>query len=141
MALFGRSLNLVRDLDEPVHIIMCKVTSKTHDVFVEFETYEGAVEAHHKLMDMQHRPRAARLGERAVESEVSSQAALMSALFPMARGLKWKGNDPIMDDHNPRFPFENFNGFISREEMVMIVKHVEVPQRVCVSPLLPQRTL
>lgn len=132
VALFGRNVNLVRDIEEPVHIIMCKVTSKTHDAFVEFDTYENAVEAQEKLMNSSTRTRAARLGERNIETEVSSQAALMQALFPMARGLRWEGSDPVMKDHNPRFPFENFNGFVSKEEMMMMVKHVEVPQRVSV---------
>jgi hypothetical protein len=71
-----------------------------------------------------------RLGDRPVDVELSSQESLMKDLFPLARGIVWNGVSPQFKPYNPSEPWENFKGFVSEEEMIMLVKHVEVPHRV-----------
>ncbi|KJZ75639.1 hypothetical protein HIM_05102 [Hirsutella minnesotensis 3608] len=139
IAFLGRNSKILNDADEPVHIIMERVTSKTMDAYVEFVSLEEAMKAvdrHHHNIQL---GRVGRLGDRPVDVELSSQASLMKDLFPLARGLIWDGVTPQFKPFNPEFAWENFRGFISEEEMVMLIKHVEVPHRSPYSKDCPQR--
>ncbi|KAF4455308.1 hypothetical protein F53441_2322 [Fusarium austroafricanum] len=139
VAFIGRNSRMLTDTEEPVHIIMDRATSKTMDAFVEFMTMEDAMrcaEKHHQHTQV---GRVSRLGERSIEVELSSQSALMQDLFPLAHGVFWDGATPKILPHNPSQPWANFRGFISPEEMVMLVKHVEVPHRSPFSKECPQR--
>lgn len=109
---------------------MDRVTSKTMDAYVEFMTFEDAmraVERHHLNVAKGRYPR---LGDRAVELQISSQSHLMKDLFPIARGVCWYGVVPEIMPHDDSQPWNNFKGFISEEEMNMLGKHVEAPHRV-----------
>ena len=100
------------------------------DAYVEFVTLDDAnkaVEKHHQHLLS---GRVSRLGDRPVDVELSSQESLMKDLFPLARGIVWNGVSPRFKPFNPNEPWENFKGFVSEEEMIMLVKHVEVPHRV-----------
>ncbi|OAA60104.1 RNA recognition, RNP-1 [Cordyceps fumosorosea ARSEF 2679] len=139
IAFLGRNSKILNDADEPVHIIMEKVTSKTMDAYVEFMTLEDAMRAVEKHAQNQLSGRPTRLGDRPVDLQLSSQANLMKDLFPVAAGVVWKGVTPEIQPHKPNEPWANFKGFISAEEMVMLVKHVEVPHRSPFSKECPQR--
>jgi hypothetical protein len=55
----------------------------------------------------------------------------MKELFPKAKNVRWDGSRPIIIPTDPNDPYNSgFQGFISKEELVMVVKHVEAPQRV-----------
>lgn len=110
---------------------MDKVTSKTMDAYVEFVSLEDAMRAVERHRLNVASGRYSRLGERTIEVEVTSQGHLMKDLFPIARGVFWYGVVPEILPYNHNQPWDNFKGFISEEEMVMLVKHVEVPHRVC----------
>lgn len=135
IAFLGRTSKILNDAEEPVHIIMEKVTSKTMDCYVEFMTLEDAMRAVEKHTQNQLSGRPTRLGDRPVDLQLSSQGSLMKDLFPVAAGVVWKGVSPEIQSQKPNEPWSNFKGFISAEEMVMLVKHVEVPHRVSCSPL------
>lgn len=110
---------------------MDRVTSKTNDAYVEFVTLQDAmraVERHKKTLEG---GRQNRLGNRPIEVQLSSQSALMQDLFPLATGVFWENARPRILPHNHEEPWNNFKGFVTDEEMTMLVKHVEVPQRVC----------
>ncbi|KAK1252468.1 hypothetical protein MKX08_003655 [Trichoderma sp. CBMAI-0020] len=139
IAFFGCNSRIVNDLDEGVHIIMDRVTSKTMDAYVEFITLHDAMRAVERHRLNVAAGRFARLGDRAVELEVASQSHLMKDLFPIARGIFWYGVEPEILPYNHSQPWENFKGFISEEEMVMLVKHVEVPHRSPFARECPQR--
>lgn len=100
------------------------------DAYVEFMSLDDAMKAVEKHQNNQASGRLCRLGDRPIEVELASQADLMRDLFPIATGIEWHGATPQMKPVNPTEPWENFKGFISEEEMVMLVKHVEVPNRV-----------
>jgi hypothetical protein len=109
---------------------MERVTSKTMDAYVEFISLDEAmraVERHHNNLA---NGRLSRLGDRPVDVELSSQCSLMEDLFPLAAGVIWKSATPEFKPFNPQEPWDNFKGFVSEEEMTMLVKHVEVPHRV-----------
>ncbi|KAL7816584.1 hypothetical protein V8C26DRAFT_82223 [Trichoderma gracile] len=139
IAFLGRNSKVLNDTDEGVHIIMDKVTSKTMDAYVEFVSLEDAMRAVDRHRTNVVAGRFSRLGDRPIEVEVTSQANLMKDLFPIARGVFWNGVTPEILPFNPTQPWDNFKGFVSEEEMIMLVKHVEVPHRSPFSRDCPQR--
>lgn len=110
---------------------MERVTSKTLDCFVEFINFGEAVAAVNRFETNRTGGRGGRLGQRHVEVELSSQDALMKDLFPKAKNIIWKNGRPDIVPTDLNDPYNSgFGGFISREEIVMLIKHVEAPQRV-----------
>lgn len=130
IAFLGRAAKILKDSDEPVHIIMERVTSKTMDAFVEFESLDDAMKAVERHRSATMGGRSTRLGDRPVEMEVASQGVLMKELFPITRGVFWDGVTPKFQAIKEKEPWENFRGFVSEEEMTLLIKHVEVPHRV-----------
>ncbi|KAK4153719.1 hypothetical protein C8A00DRAFT_15075 [Chaetomidium leptoderma] len=139
IAFLGRNSKILNDNQEPVHIIMERVSSKTQDCYVEFMTAQDAVRAVDRHRDNVQRGRPSRLGERPVEVLLSSQAALMQDLFPLAAGVWWDNGKPIIQAPIDGQPWKTFKGFVTEEEMTMLVKHVEIPQRSPYSKECPQR--
>lgn len=101
---------------------MERVTSKTNDCYVEFMTMQDAVQAVEKHNRVVSSGRQNRLGDRPVELELSSQAALMKDLFPHAHGVRWEGARPVILEDHPTEPWSCFKGFITDEEMICLVK-------------------
>ncbi|KAK3372400.1 hypothetical protein B0H63DRAFT_496912 [Podospora didyma] len=142
IAFLGRNSKILNDAMEPIHIIMERVTSKTQDVYVEFMSLHDAmraVERHNGTGTNKQGARLARLGERPVEIELSSQSALMKDLFPLAFGVFWDGPQPVVQPKIAGEPWNHFKGFVTEEEMIMLVKHVEIPSRSPFSRECPQR--
>ncbi|TGO45165.1 hypothetical protein BCON_0416g00010 [Botryotinia convoluta] len=141
LAFLGRNAKIAASNDhEPIHIIMERVTSKTLDAYVEFISFSEASNAITRFDMNRMGGRGGRLGQRHVEVELSSQEELMKQLFPKAKNVEWHGNKPtiIERDENDKYN-SGFQGFVSREELVMLVKHVESPQRSPFSKDCPQR--
>ncbi|TGO76152.1 hypothetical protein BELL_0171g00010 [Botrytis elliptica] len=141
LAFLGRNAKIAASNDhEPIHIIMERVTSKTLDAYVEFVNFSEASNAITRFDMNRMGGRGGRLGQRHVEVELSSQEELMKQLFPKAKNVEWHGNKPtiIERDENDKYN-SGFQGFVSREELVMLVKHVESPQRSPFSKDCPQR--
>ncbi|KAL1846485.1 hypothetical protein VTK73DRAFT_280 [Phialemonium thermophilum] len=139
VAFLGRNSRILNDNQEPVHIIMERVTSKTHDAYVEFVSLHDAMKAVERLTNPGVKGKTGRLGDRPVDVELSSQAALMKDLFPLATGVFWSGSEPQIQPPVPSEPWNHFKGFITEEEMTMLVKHVEIPQRSPFARDCPQR--
>ncbi|KUI57034.1 hypothetical protein VP1G_04374 [Cytospora mali] len=139
LAFLGRNSKVLNDNQEPVHIIMERVTSKTNDAYVEFMSMQAAVSAVEKHQKTVAAGRLSRLGDRPIEVELSSQSALMKDLFPLAKGVRWDGAFPVVLQDHPTEPWNCFKGFVTEEEMSMLVKHVEIPQRSPFSRDCPQR--
>jgi hypothetical protein len=109
---------------------MERVSSKTQECYVEFVTMSDAVRAVERFKENTQKGRPNRLGDRPVEVQLSSQAALMHDLFPLASGVVWDGAKPIIHAPVNGEPWKTFKGFVTDEEMIMLVKHVEIPSRV-----------
>ncbi|KAL1311344.1 hypothetical protein AAFC00_001519 [Neodothiora populina] len=111
-----------------VHIIMERSTGKTMDCYVEVESRNEAVTI---VTNFSHRcanGRPPKIGDRSIDVEMSSQEDLMKELFPRARCVTWHGNAPTV--YKPTEAFNSgFQGFLTGEEMVMVQKHAETPQR------------
>ncbi|PBP16904.1 hypothetical protein BUE80_DR012369 [Diplocarpon rosae] len=141
LAFLGRNARIISEQEfEPVHIVMERVTSKTLDCYVEFVNFNEAVNAVNRFETNRTGGRGGRLGQRHVEVELSSQEQLMKDLFPKAKNVTWAGSKPIIKATEFNDPYNSgFQGFISKEELVMLVKHVEAPQRSPFSKDCPQR--
>lgn len=101
---------------------MERVTSKTNDAYVEFISMQAAVNAVEKHNKTVANGRLSRLGDRPVDVELSSQAALMKDLFPHATGIRWDGPTPVILEDHPTEPWNCFKGFVTQEEMICLVK-------------------
>lgn len=108
---------------------MERVTSKTMDAFVEFVDINEAVNSVTRYEANRAGGRGGRLGERHVALEVCGHELFMQSLFPKAVNVVWNGSDPHISTNHDLYN-SGFKGFVSREELVMLVKHVEAPQRV-----------
>jgi len=111
---------------EPIHVIMCRVTGKTLDVYVEFQSTGDAIRAVERHLKNSAAGRPSRIGDRLVEVSVAGKKDLMRELFPKANGVEWTDGQPYIYETSD-FPFR---GFVSDEELTMLVKHVENPHRV-----------
>lgn len=132
LAFLGRNARVVNESEfEPIHIIMERVTSKTLDCFVEFTSLNEAVSAVNRFDQNRMGGKGGRLGQRHVDVELSTQGALMKELFPKAKNVQWEASRPYIIPRDQNDPYNSgFQGFISKEELIMMVKHVESPQRV-----------
>ncbi|KAL2209326.1 hypothetical protein CC79DRAFT_1367515 [Sarocladium strictum] len=139
IALFGRTSRILNDADEPVHIIMERMTGKTMDAYVEFCTFEDASKAVEKHQRNHREGRPSHIGQRIITVSLASQAELMQDLFPLAAGVTWNGVNPVFHPVNEHEPWKNFKGFVSEEEMTMLAKHAKVPNRTPFARACPQR--
>jgi hypothetical protein len=118
---------------------MDRVSGKTMDAYIEFKNVQQAVRAVDRQIEV-HRDgnKGGRLGNRFVTVEVSGLESMMRALFPKATNVIWRGMVPEvmpLDPNNPNDRYSTgFKGFINPEELVLLVKHVQDPNRVSLSP-------
>lgn len=110
---------------------MDRTTGKTNDCYVEFFSTGDAQAAANKLL-FRGGPQL-KLGtppnDRIVTVEVSSQDFLLKELFPRAKNVLWSNGNPIVEVIDEPFN-SGFKGFVTGEEMVMLVRHAEQPHRV-----------
>ena len=108
---------------------MCRVTGKTLDIYIEVQTPADATRAVDRHLDNCAAGRPSKLGDRQVDVHLSDQAGLMKVLFPKAHAVEWVGNVPAVPEQTVS-RYQTFRGFISDEELTMMLKHVENPSRV-----------
>lgn len=120
---------------------MERTTGKTMDCYIEFFSFGDAQAA---ISRLQHgrdfEGRGLRLGDRHVEVSLCSQAELMEAMFPKAKNVEWHMQVPMVLEETDPF-LTGFTGFLTGEELVMMVKYAEQPHRVSViltNPLLDE---
>ncbi|KAM0325082.1 hypothetical protein ACHAQA_007621 [Verticillium albo-atrum] len=140
IAFLGRNSRILNDVEEPVHIMMDRVSSKTNDAYIEFQTMADAVACIDRFLLGFSKGKVARLGDRPVSINLSSQTALMEDLFPFANGVRWEGIKPrMLGPRTDGAKYGRFEGFVTEEEMIMLVKHVEMPNRSPFARDCPQR--
>jgi hypothetical protein len=108
---------------------MDRLTGKTMDCYIEFFSVgdaQAAVNAKTRLGNIH------KLGDRVAEVGMSSQDELMKELFPKAKQVEWDSGVPIIIETDEPFN-SGFKSFVTGEELVMLVKHAEFPQRVSFS--------
>ncbi|SPO03764.1 uncharacterized protein DNG_06447 [Cephalotrichum gorgonifer] len=137
-AFLGRNSRVLQDSMEPIHIIMCRVTGKTLDIYVELQTAADAARAVERHLDNCAAGRPSKLGDRQVDVHLSDQTMLMKVMFPKAPAVHWLGNVPAIPEKTVS-PYQSFRGFLSDEELTMMTKHVENPARCPFSRGCPER--
>lgn len=113
---------------------MDRETGKTLDCFVELASLHEAQHVLKQFQKRQFQGRAPKIGDRHVSVELSSQEELMSEMFSRARLVRWEGANPVIletDEYwGEGIKATGFQGFLTNEEITMLVKHAETPQRV-----------
>ena len=132
LGFLGRNAKIITpDLGFPIHITMERSTGKTLDCYIEFFSHGDACATFNKLQRSKvDEKKSLKLGDRPAEFQISSQGALMKALFPKAKNVTWHGQVPEIQPETDIW-LTGFIGFLTNEELVMMVKYAEQPQRVC----------
>lgn len=103
------------------------------DAFVEFSSHQAAQACVRRYDDICLPGRAMRLGTRTADVELSNQAALMEAIFPRARLVKFDPTDGSPRLQDPRTDpswSSGFRGFFTLEEIHGVSRYSEQPHRV-----------
>ncbi|KAL3472338.1 hypothetical protein BJX99DRAFT_266167 [Aspergillus californicus] len=136
----GRQASLIKsDKGCPIHIIMERSTAKTMDCYAEFQTPTDAKETVIRINRIYETGRAPRLGNRHVDVELTDQDALLKDLFPRTKCVAWKNGMPYIMPNNDRF-CTGFAGFFTSEEIILAIRHAEIPHRSPFCDKCPQRT-
>lgn len=106
------------------------------DCYVEFQTKADAEAAVAKVNRIYETGRIPRLGSRHVDVEVSSQDALLKDLFPRAKQIIWRNGTPVLGPNDDPYS-TGFQGFFTHEEIFLLIRHAENPQRVCFALTTP----
>jgi hypothetical protein len=132
MAFLGRNCRMIdENRHECIHIIMERVTNKTMDCYVEFVNMTEAMNAVTRYEGNRMENKGGRLGNRHVEMELSSMDHLLKDLFPKAKNVKWENGRAHVIPRDPNDPYNSgFQGFLSKEELIMLGKHAAEPRRV-----------
>ncbi|KAL3460656.1 hypothetical protein BJX64DRAFT_300592 [Aspergillus heterothallicus] len=137
----GRQARLISHSDNgcPIHIIMERSTAKTMDCYAEFQTQTDAKDTVIRINRIYETGRAPRLGNRHVDVELSDQNELLKDLFPRAKCIVWRGGMPyLMPNSDPYC--SGFTGFFTREEIILAIRHAELPHRSPFQEKCPQRS-
>lgn len=130
IAFVGGNAKILNDNEEPVHIMMERITAKTGSAYVEFYCFQSAIGVVTKQREAKANGKPVRIDTRIVNVTVSSQDELLKDLFPYARDVDWVQGHPYIRDP------ANFKGFVTEEELIQLVKNVEFPHRVSFNPLV-----
>jgi hypothetical protein len=125
IAFVGGNAKILNDADEPVHIMLERITAKTGAAYIEFYDLDSAMKVVDKHRQAKAHGKPVRIGSRIVTVSIASQDQLLKDLFPYAREINWISGAPHI-----QVPAENFKGFVTEEELISLVKNVEFPHRV-----------
>ena len=110
---------------------MDRLTGKTMDAYVEFQSLDAATKAVQRHEENCKAGRPSKIRDREIDVELSSQEQLMKEIFPKAKGVQWLRNVPIFRPHDePNGQSHIFTGFITNEELTVVSKLVDNPHRV-----------
>jgi hypothetical protein len=120
----------------PIHIIMERSTAKTMDCYVEFKSQTDAKDTVIRINRIYETGQAPRLGNRHVDVELTDQNELLKDLFPHAKCIVWRGGVPYRVPNDDPY-CSGFVGFFTGEEIILAIRHAEIPNRVSSNPLAP----
>ncbi|KAL2830226.1 hypothetical protein BDW59DRAFT_177991 [Aspergillus cavernicola] len=122
-----------------IHIIMERSTAKTMDCYAEFQTPGDAKDAVIRINRIYETGRAPRLGNRHVDVELTDQNELLKDLFPRTKCIVWRNGMPHLAENNDPY-CSGFSGFFTSEEIILAIRHAEIPHRSPFCDKCPQRT-
>ncbi|TLD23565.1 hypothetical protein E2P81_ATG08909 [Venturia nashicola] len=107
-----------------IHIIQDRNSGKTDDIYVELCDWSEAEKVLRRYDNQSSRDRAPKLGNRRVRLTLTTASALMKAIFPRAKCL-WANGKPERPDEWLKDNPCNWDGFVTREEMVKVLMFTE----------------
>ena len=120
-----------------IHIIMDRRTSKTGEIYVEFDTMREAENVIKRLSNTRSRQPIAKLLDRECRVRSSSQDELLKALFPAAK-CNWRDGKPVFNltrmDGSPAF-----TSFLDKEEIHYLKKFMIDSRKAKFCKFHPQR--
>lgn len=114
----------------PVHIMMERTTGRTLDCYVEFHSEKDAREVLHRIKKLSDSGRDPRMGKFVLDITLSSQDALLKAIFPKAKGIEWVKGWPRERANRSQESSVQFDGFLSDEELRFLVRFANEAERV-----------
>lgn len=112
IAFVGGTAKILNDKEEPIHIMMERITTKTGAAYVEFYDTRSAHAIIDKHNDARTNGRPLRINQRIVTVTMSSNDALLKDLFPAARDINaWRLGQPEV----PALVI--WKGFVSYKEL------------------------
>ena len=117
---------MTEDIGVPIHIIQERNTAKTLECYIEFFCLAEAANLANNFRAQRDQGRPVKLRGRNVAVELSTQAALMQALFPQAKAVSWSGHVPSISQER----VSHFQGFINIEELYQLAGQAELPPTV-----------
>ena len=108
---------------------MERSTGKTMDCFVEFVSQKDAKDTVDRINRNYDIGTAPRIGSRHVDVELSSQAKMMKAIFPLTKCISWVDGRPVQLENKDEWS-TGFNGFLTDEELFCLSRHADQPHRV-----------
>jgi hypothetical protein len=107
-----------------VHIIQDRMTGKTMDVFIELKDWQEADRSFRRYNNLVEGKREPKLGPRRINLDMSTNSALMKAMFPRAKCDWVNGVPERSDDYLQKNP-STWDGFITFEELVKVLLFAE----------------
>jgi hypothetical protein len=115
-----------------VHIIQERQTGKTLDIFVEVKDWQEADRVLRRFINLQTRGREGMISKRRIHMNIQSNSEMMRSIFPLAK-CEWVNGMPERSQtYEANHPSE-WDGFITREELVKVQLFVEQPNSAKVS--------
>lgn len=107
-----------------IHIIQDRMSGKTDDIYVEMKDWNETEKIMRRYDGQNYRDRIPKLGNRRVNMALSTASALMKAIFPRAKCLWLNGKPERPENWLVDHP-SNWDGFVTREEMVKVLMFTE----------------
>jgi hypothetical protein len=125
-----------------VNIIQERTNAKTQDCFVEVADTGVKRVVLSRYNAMMRDSRAPRMGNRIISVEDSNQAELMHEIFSRANCILWETERgfPILKTNNDAWR-SGFFGFLTHEELFLLVRYTTDPDRVSLPMKLSEKSL
>jgi len=124
-----------------IHIMFDRQSAKSGDCYIEFPTATDAAHVFSSRKNFydrhSHDPQRV-IGGRRVRIKMSSQEELMQEIFPKAKCVTWRKQQPIILPPVDEYT-SGFNGFLSSEELVFTSKWALEPRKSKYTGTHPQR--
>ena len=116
---------------------MDRRTSKTGEIYVEFDSFREAENVIRRLSNTRNRQPIAKLLDRDCRARMSSPDELMRALFPAAR-CSWQDGNPVFDQTRMNGT-QAFTSFLDKEEIHYLKKFMQDSRKAKFCKFHPQR--
>lgn len=109
---------------------MDRTSGRTLGCYVEFQSERDAREVLRRIRKVSDSGFGPRMGRSTIDITLSSQNALLKAVFPKAWGVEWVNGWPRAGSSRDQGSSIRFDGFLSNEELTFLVRFANQAERV-----------